>query len=54
MERVKALGKFSSLAAAVRQSLAAYAAVQDWHLKGYDELVLRNGKTGDEAILIKP
>lgn len=53
LERVKVLGKFNSLAAVIRQSLVTYAAVQDWHLKGYDTLVLRNGKTGDEAILIK-
>jgi hypothetical protein len=54
LERMKAVGRYPSLANAVRDSLQITRAIQSQREQGFTELIVRNPRTGVERILIIP
>lgn len=54
LERMKAAGKYASLAEVVRDALQITRAVQSQREQGFTELTVRNPKTGAERTLIIP
>lgn len=54
LERMKAEGRFSTLADAVRQSLVVSKALQSQGMQGFTEVTVRNPKTGEERVLVLP
>lgn len=54
LERMKAVGRYASLAEVVRDSLQITRALQSQREQGFTELAVRNPKTGAERTLIIP
>ena len=54
MEHIKARGRFSSFADAVRESLTVNNALQQQADQGFTEVIVRNPKTKEEKVMIIP
>lgn len=54
LEETRQLGKYGSLAEAVRDSLGTFHALQEEVDRGYTEIVVRDPETGKERVLLSP
>lgn len=54
LQKIKEQGRFSSLGAAVRESLQISQALQSQANQGFHEIVVRNPKTSEERVVVIP